>query len=286
MSIEVALIDFPRLQEQIATRLLAQYDVNTHRLGHKEAADRLTMFNLALFFWPDKADLAAERLSALKKNDPTGSVPVVLVTSEMGRVGAQAVLGAEGAVDVLITPLQPHIVSRKLADLLGLGNREDKVRLDVGYINPFVEATVNTLTQMAGMECERTGLDASTNAVAHGHISGTMGLSGVAEGFVSVTFSTDLARTIVCRMLQIETGEESEDDIRDGVGEFMNMVAGAAKAELANTEHAFQLSLPQVILGPHSLGQPRGMPVISIQFTTEGLPFEILVCLVPRKDKK
>ena len=32
MSIDVALIDFPRLQEQIATRMLAEHDMKVHML--------------------------------------------------------------------------------------------------------------------------------------------------------------------------------------------------------------------------------------------------------------
>jgi chemotaxis protein CheX len=283
MSIEVALIDFPRLQEQIATRLLAEHHVNVSKITHLEAESRLNMFNLALFFWPDSCSDAALRLQKMKHESHGEHVPVVLVTNEAGKLSAESNISPEGATDVLVTPLQPHIVSRKLAKLLGISKNHDETKLDAAYITPFVDGTVETLTQMAGMECIRTGLSLRMDAVTKGDISGTMGLSGAAEGFVSVTFRNDLARKIVCRMLQIQIGEETEEDIRDGVGEFMNMVAGAAKAELRDTPHSFSLSLPNVIVGgPHSVGQLRGVPVIVIEFETEGEPFEVMVCLIPR----
>ena len=64
----------------------------------------------------------------------------------------------------------------------------------------------------------------------------------------------------------------------------MNMIAGHAKAELVHTDHSFFLSLPQVIVGgPHSVGQVRGVPVIVVEFETEGDPFELMVCLIPRR---
>ncbi|MFZ5432553.1 MAG: chemotaxis protein CheX [Calditrichota bacterium] len=283
MSIEVALIDFPRLQEQIASRLLAEHKVTTKSMSHTEAEARLGMYNLALYFWPDKAGEAVERLKKIRSGE-NQSVPIVLVTSEAGKSGAEAILGPEGVADILVTPLQPHIVSRKLSQLLGIQKPQDNFSLDVAWVAPFVEGTVDTLKQMAGMECERTGLAARMDAVAKGDITGTMGLSGSAEGVVSVTFDHNLARKIVCKMLQIEIGEETEEDLRDGVGEFMNMVAGQAKAGLAHTEHSFQLSLPQVIVGgSHTVGQIRGMPVIVIEFETEGDRFEVMICLIPRK---
>lgn len=285
MSLEVALIDFPRLQEQIASRMLAEHDAHVSGINHAEAEARLNLYNLALFFWPDTGtDTATERLQRIMLKCKETAIPVVMVTSEIGKRSAEVARAATGAADILVTPLQPHIVSRKLADLLGIKKQAPIGRLDVAWVNPFVEATVDTLKQMAGMECERSGLTLRMDAATKGEISGTMGLSGIAEGFVSVTFKNDTARKIVCRMLQINVGEESEEDIRDGVGELMNMVAGAAKAQLVSTEHAFHLSLPNVIVGgPHTVGQIRGVPVIVIEFNTEGDIFEVMVCLVPRR---
>jgi len=284
MSIEVALVDFPRIQEQIATRLLADYNATVHPLTHGEAAERLSMFNLALYFWPDSGREVAQRLRALKSGEGAQSVPVVLVTSEVGRRAAEAVIGPDGAVDLLVTPLQPHVVSRKLAALLGVKRDTEPPRMDAAHITPFVDGTVDTLKQMAGMSCTRTNLSLRMDGHNRGDISGTMGLLGKTEGFVAVVFREALARKLVCRMLQINPGEETDEDIRDGVGELMNIIAGAAKAELANTEHSFSFSLPAVIVGgPHTVGQIRGVPVVVIAFDAEGDAFEVMVCMVPNR---
>lgn len=283
MSVSVVLIDFPRLQEQIAMRLLTEFSSDVQRLNYSEAAARLDTFNLALYFWPDMGSDAAERLQQLRAKEENKQVPVVVVTSEIGKQNAEKALTAGMASDILITPLQPHLVSRKLGILLGVRKDPHSTRMDVHYINPFIEATVDTLKQMAHMECNRTGLSVKMDGSTKGYISGAMGLSGPAEGFVAVTFQDRLARKIVCRMLQVQPGEETEDDIRDAVGEVMSMIAGQAKAELVHTDHAFQLSLPTVIVGgPHSVGKVRGTPVVVIEFTTEGEKFEVMICLIPR----
>ena len=279
MSAEIALIGFPRLQEQIATRLLEEHDVKVERVNHDEAASRLSMFNLALFFWPDGGEIGTQRLKAMKEQAGEKSCPIVIVTSHTGQYTAQNLVGGDAA-DILITPLQPHDVSQKLAKYAGVARSTETLSVDADYVNPFVSGTVETLKQMAGMGCERTGLRISQDATSKGFYSGTIGLTGNAEGFVSVTFSKELATKIVAKMLSMELEELSEEDIRDGVGEFMNVVAGAAKAELVNTKNSFSLSIPQVFSGgPHTAAQPRGIAVFVIEFSAEGDPFDVLVCL-------
>lgn len=284
MSIEVALIDFPRLQEQIVTRLFAQHDANVRRVDYHEAAARLGVFDLALFFWPDTGADAASRLMQIRSNEDGKDVPIVVVASEVGKRNAEASLGRSTQLEFLLTPLQPQLVARKLAHILGPHKEAPAHHVDAAYVNPFIEATLDTLKQMADIDCQRTGLSLRTEASTKGFISGVMGLSGAAEGFVAITFNNELARKIVCHMLQIQPGEEKDEDVRDTVGELMNIISGAAKAELVNTAHSFQLSLPTVIVGgPHSVGQIRGVPVIVIEFTAQGDTFEVMVCLMPRR---
>lgn len=286
MSTKVALIDFPRLQEQITTRLLAEHDITTQRMSYHEAMDVLSEFNLGLFFWPDAGNDAPDRFSHLHKQNNGSTIPLVIVSSELGRRNAEMTLGKGQALEYLVTPLQPQIVAAKLSKILGLErpSTADSAHLDVAYVNPFISATLSTLKQMAGMECHRTNLELRQDARSRGDISGVMVLSGGVEGFVAFTCPDSLARKVVCRMLQVEPGEETEEDIMDGIGEVMNMIAGAAKAELVGTKKVFQLNIPNVIVGgPHNLGQPRmGAPVVVIEFETEGDKLEVLVCMKER----
>jgi chemotaxis protein CheX len=286
VSTKVALIDFPRLQEQIATRLLAEHDMNAQRMSYQEAKDQLKEFALALFFWPDGGNDAVERFTMLEKCRNGYNVPFVIVSSEMGRRNAESSIGKKQNIDFLVTPLQSQIVAAKLSGILGEPKKtvSDNGHLDVAWVNPFITATLSTLKQMAAMDCQRKNLEIRHDARSRGDISGVMVLSGGVEGFVAITCPGPLARKIVSRMLQVEPGEETEEDIMDGIGEVMNMIAGAAKAELVGTKKVFQLNIPNVIIGgPHNLGQPRtGSPVVVITFETEGEELEVLVNMKER----
>lgn len=90
---------------------------------------------------------------------------------------------------------------------------------------------------------------------------------------------------MACKMLSTAEGDVSEEDVRDAVGEFMKVVAGAAKKELVNSQDSFNLSLPQVFSGgPHVAAQPRGITVFVIEFSADGDPFEVLVAFRRKKD--
>lgn len=282
MGKDVALIGFPRLQEQIASRMLADNDLEAKHLSQEEAEKQAGKFELLLFFWPDSGE-HKHHFEAIQQSANGTTPPVLIVTSLAGRRVATSLL-PDIQDSILTTPLQPHDLQAKLSHFVKIA-KPASVALNADFINPFVEGTVATLKQMAEMDCVRKNLSLSEDGKTSGDISGTIGLSGEAEGFVSVSFKLDLAQKIVGKMLMLDEGEEaSEDDMRDGVGEFMNMVAGYAKAQLADTEHSFMLSIPNVISGgPHSVGQPRGLPVFVIDFETDGSEFHVIVCLVPRK---
>ena len=285
MSAEIALVGFPRLQGQIAMRMLQAHDVVTQLIPHTVAAKEIENFDLTMFFWPDAGGQTAS-LKAIRTLADSAHRQLLVVTSAVGKRSLREVYG-DSDDDLLMTPIQPYELTAKISSRLKLHKKSRPESVDVAFLNPFVEGTVATMKQMANLECERTGLGLNTDARCKGDISGTIGLSGDAEGFVSVSFSDSLARKIVAKMLMMDEGETvADEDIQDGVGEFMNVVAGFAKAKLVDTEHSFMLSIPNVIYGgPHNVGQPRGIPVFAIDFKTEGEDFHVLVCLMSKKPR-
>jgi len=70
----------------------------------------------------------------------------------------------------------------------------------------------------------------------------------------------------------------SEDDVIDGVGEIVNIIAGNAKAYL--TKYDLSISLPNVIIGDnHTLAGQSGSPTIVVPFISGELNFIMEVSL-------
>ncbi len=150
--------------------------------------------------------------------------------------------------------------------------------MDVTLINPFINATMNVLETMAFMEVNPGKPFLKTDNVAIGDITGLMGLTGVANGTVAVTFQKECILAIVSNMFGEEMGEINHEII-DAVGELTNMISGQARRELEEIGRSFKAAIPSVVAGPgHSITHYTKGPKIAIPFTTDNGDFTIEVC--------
>lgn len=150
--------------------------------------------------------------------------------------------------------------------------------MDVKLINPFINATINVLETMAFL-CPESGKPyLKTDTVAVGDVSGVLGLTGVANGTIAVTFEEKCILAVVSNMLG-ETMSELNADISDAVGELTNMISGQARRELEEMGKIFKAAIPSVVTGKnHSIVHYTKGPKIAIPFSTEHGNFTIEVC--------
>lgn len=154
------------------------------------------------------------------------------------------------------------------------------------WINPFIEATVRALEMMAGMKPIRRSVEVREDYRLLGDISGIIGLSGHATGYVAVSLPATLAPKVVGAMIGDEPEAGLTEIVRDGIGEVINMIAGQAKTALSGTRHAFDISLPVIIIGRgheifDSMGSTTRPPHLVIVFEVAGEPMTIQVVLTP-----
>ncbi|NOZ83232.1 MAG: chemotaxis protein CheX [Epsilonproteobacteria bacterium] len=163
-----------------------------------------------------------------------------------------------------------------------------RVPLDVRLINPFISGTKEVFEVMAGIPVKRKSLSLKKDYKMFGEISGIMGLTGEAVGSIIISFPKKLADNVVSKFLGIENVESiNEDDIRDGVGEILNMIAGKAKTLLASTEYYFKLSIPTVIIGQnYEISHSKDTPCMVVIFEATNLQFVLQVSLAPHKKQE
>jgi chemotaxis protein CheX len=136
----------------------------------------------------------------------------------------------------------------------------------VEYINPFVKSLVTTFSTMLNCTATRGPLCLKQDVYPPHEISGVIGLSGKAVGTVVVSLSREVALKAASAMLMMDY-TEIDNDVVDAVGEITNMVAGAAKADLA--EYELSISLPSVITGRgHEVRFPSNVTPICVPFET------------------
>jgi chemotaxis protein CheX len=107
-------------------------------------------------------------------------------------------------------------------------------------------------------------------------ISGIIGLSGGAQGSISLCFPMPSALATVSQMIGAPITEAGVD-LADAVGEIANIIAGFAKRDLAGLN--LSISLPNVIISSHVLSGLSGVPTIIVPFTSPLGPFAMEVSL-------
>ncbi|MBF0117911.1 MAG: chemotaxis protein CheX [Desulfobacterales bacterium] len=151
--------------------------------------------------------------------------------------------------------------------------------MDAKLINPFINATLNVLGTMANVKAKPGKPYLKKDNVAQGDVTGIIGITGEANGTISVTFDEGSILNIVSKMF----GEEMtqiDDSIVDAVGELTNMISGQARRELEQAGRIFEAAIPSVITGKkHSISHITSGPKIAIPFSTDAGNFTIEVCL-------
>lgn len=152
--------------------------------------------------------------------------------------------------------------------------------MSIQYIEPFVDATVNVMKELFGLEAApgRPFL-IRRDECADWNVSGIIGIAGDSRGVVVISYGKDSAAALTARLLG--TAADAVDinvDVLDAVGEVVNIVAGNAKKGLE--QYRLTISLPSVVLGTcHQIKWPQGVPIVAIPFECDLGRFQLSVGL-------
>lgn len=162
----------------------------------------------------------------------------------------------------------------------------DNLLMQESFVRDFVDITEEVLGTMAGLKVNCQGSVEINGGSAEGldvtscmDITGVLGFSGGRKGSVLVTFAEATALKAVGGMLGIEC-QELDSDVRDGIGELVNMIAGGAKTKLQAKGVDFELSIPNTVMGSfHQITAPASTSRTRIDFNSSAGKFFIEVCL-------
>ncbi len=157
-------------------------------------------------------------------------------------------------------------------------------KISVDFLNPFIEATINTLRIQASLKVTNQAPILKDDFQQKVDIIGVISLvSRIYEGSISLCFPKETFVRI-CNKLFDENHVEISSEIEDAAGELLNMIFGAAKAHL-NAKYNYQIprALPAIISGQQlKLTQSFG-PTIVIPFNSELGSFHLEIEVLTKK---
>ena len=151
--------------------------------------------------------------------------------------------------------------------------------MDAAIINSFVDALVTILETYSVGEIKACKPFAKKTTGSFGDISGILKLSGEFDGSVAVTFLADCILGVVSNMFGEEMTEVN-DEIKDAVGEMVNMMAGQVNTKMTEMGKTLKAELNTVTMGKdHTIEHISGHPVIIMPYKSNAGNFVLEVCL-------
>ncbi len=139
-------------------------------------------------------------------------------------------------------------------------------------VQVFVEGTQNYFKEISG-EAPEVGLPymkGSEEIILD--YTGAIGISGERKGCVYFTTNKDMLSEIVGAVLG--PGSDSEEALRDMVGEIANTISGNARRSFGSN---FMISVPIVIYGNPNIDLPVSIPTYIIPLTWKNYKSYIVV---------
>ena len=156
--------------------------------------------------------------------------------------------------------------------------------MDVSYVNPFVVSTIETLKKMLNIDSRAGKLSLKDSSLHSYDVTGVIGLTGEAAGSICLSFPQDVAYKAVSALLGVQVTMMG-DEVTDGIGELVNIVAGNAKQYL--TQFNLSISLPKVVVGRnHSVASMSGVPTIVVPIISSLGEFAMEISLKTPDPKK
>jgi chemotaxis protein CheX len=159
---------------------------------------------------------------------------------------------------------------------------------EIHLLEPFIAATRAAVGEMAATEVVVRGMVRKVMQHALGDIAAIIGLSKAGSPpnaappeFLVLGFPQSTAAALAGRILKGTTIQMDQKLIGDCMGEITNVVAGQAKAMLAETPYRFAFTLPPAVTDAGEFRAPQGLDCLVVSFTSDHGEFALQLFLDP-----
>lgn len=160
-----------------------------------------------------------------------------------------------------------------------LKNKRLLTRETVAKLPFFIDATITTIETMTGVKAEKHHVAIDHWSLktddADTYIGSTLGFYGDIDGMIALAFPRDIAKKACFLLL----GEEvNDEEVADSLSEFVNIIAGQTKSNLATTNVKINITLPRTFEGLHDLELIlKGKRGAKVDFLMDGKPFSFFL---------
>lgn len=149
-------------------------------------------------------------------------------------------------------------------------------KLDVNFINPFIESTLKVIETTCRTTCSKEKVFLRAADITSGDISALIGMiSDKFKGSIAISFPKTTFLYLVNSMLDEKYTSITKEN-QDAAGELCNQIFGLTKTTMNDAGHTLKPAIPSIIVGDnHKIQHLYSTPVISVRFKCAGGAFVV-----------
>lgn len=162
-------------------------------------------------------------------------------------------------------------------------NDFSKLELNATLAAEIIRGVQETMTAMAGVKPQPGSLRIERNCEVEGDISGIINVvQETVDGTLIVSFPKETIFFILEKLFR-RPFTEMDRPVKEGVGEFTNIIYGVIKKNLNQAGFNFKMALPTVVLGlKHVVTSAKGDETMIVPFSIEEKPFSVMLTIVKK----
>ena len=155
------------------------------------------------------------------------------------------------------------------------------MKINAKFVNPFIDAGINVVKQIAGIDVRRGHLSYKGKPEPSYGVSIIIGVYGYLTGQVVYSMKTEVADKLVDKMLGgSKSPQERKILFVDTIGELANMITGNATGILsAKKDLELKITTPAIATGDNLNISLVAQPTLVLGLYTQYGPIEISVAL-------
>lgn len=236
-------------------------------------------FSVVLMSYTTKKLTGKALIDAIRENDINELVHIIINTEDIQK--AKVECQDFRNIEYIQKPADYDILSDKISRLANTNPKKKKFKLDVDFINPFIDCAVETLNILCGVndiKAESPNLlegDQELNI----QVSGSIAVSSpFFKGHVAISFKQEVYEGILQKMLELKEDETVIDD--DGAAEILNVIYGRSKVKLNEYGYKLERGIPKIIRGEnHKIAPNSNIPTLLVPFKSNAGEFYIQICV-------
>jgi chemotaxis protein CheX len=221
----------------------------------------------------------AEFIAAVRETNHNVHTPILIYTEDLD-IAKNETRGQKG-IDFLKKPADYKVIAEKIKELSKLDPNKKRFKIDVDFINPFIDSSMKTLNKLCGVNnIEAMKPYLLGEEVLEIDISGVLAItSPYFRGSIAISFDDKVYKDVISKMLE-ENISEVDLDNQDGAAEIINIIFGQTKAVLNQRGYSLERAIPSVLRGKgHKILQSSKIPILLVPFRSDLGNFWMQICV-------